>query len=70
MINHTFPFAYFSGYDLLYLVDNVDEEYEYFSNSKSSASGCCLAFAYLFCQFHPGVAYNTKKLLKLLMNLF
>ena len=50
MINHTFPFAYFSGYDLLYLVDNVDEEYEYFSNSKSSASGCCLAFAQRFCQ--------------------
>ena len=70
MINHTFPFAYFSGYVLLYLVDNVDEEYEYFSNSKSSASGCCLAFAQRFCQFHPGVAYNTKKLLKLLMILF
>ena len=42
-------------YVLLYLVDNVDEEYEYFSNNKSSASGYCLAC----CQFQLGVAYKS-----------
>ena len=30
---------------ILFLDDNVDEECEYFSNSKSLDSGCCLAFA-------------------------
>ena len=30
----------------------MDEESEYFSNSKSSASGCCI------CQFQPGVAHK------------
>ena len=29
---------------------------------KSSASGCCLAFAYFFWQFQPGVAYKKKRL--------
>ena len=38
-------FAYFSEYVLLFLNDNVDEECEQFSNSKSSVSGCCLAFS-------------------------
>ena len=28
--------------------DNVDEESQYFSNSKRSASGCCLAFHSVF----------------------
>ena len=32
-------------YGLLVMDDNVDAECEYFSNNKSSASGCCLAFA-------------------------
>ena len=32
-------------YLLLFLDDSVDEECEQFSNSRSSASGCCLAFA-------------------------
>ena len=35
------------------------EESKSFSNSKSSASGCCLAFAQFFCQFQPGVAYKS-----------
>ena len=30
---------------ILILDDNMDEEFEYFSNSKISSSGCCLAFA-------------------------
>ena len=42
---HNSSFAYFLEYVLLFLYDNVDEEREQFSNSKSSASGCCLAFA-------------------------
>ena len=28
--------------------------------SKSSTSGCSLAFACLFCKFQPGVAYKNK----------
>ena len=45
----------------------MDEECEQFSNSKSSASGCCLAseildilvsICLIFCQFKPGVAYK------------
>ena len=35
----------FLEYELLFLDDNMGEECEEFSNSKSSASGCCLAFA-------------------------
>ena len=37
--------AYFLECILLFLDDKVNEEGEYFSNSKSSASGCCLEFA-------------------------
>ena len=37
--------------DVLFLDDNVDQECESFSNSKISASGCCLAFAYFFANF-------------------
>ena len=37
----------------------MDEESESFSNSKSLAAGCCLAFAWFFCQFQPGVAYKS-----------
>ena len=37
-------FEYFLEYLLLFLDDNLDKEWELFSNSKSSASGCCLAF--------------------------
>ena len=33
---------------LSFLNDNVDEEGEIFSNSQNSASGCCLAFAWVF----------------------
>ena len=32
---------------------------EQFSVSKSSASKCCLAFAYFFPQFQPGVTYKS-----------
>ena len=35
----------FLEYASLLLDDNRDEESEHLSNSKSSASGCCLAFA-------------------------
>ena len=38
-------FVQFLKYLLLFLDGNVDEESEQFSNGKSSASGCCLAFA-------------------------
>ena len=41
-------YAYFLEYVLLLLDDNVDEECQYFSDIKSSASGCCLAFAWFF----------------------
>ena len=34
---------------------NNNKEYDYFSNSKSSA----LRFAWFFCQFQPGVAYKS-----------
>ena len=44
---------------LLFLDDNVDEECEQFSNSKSSASGCCLAFAWFFGQFQPDIGYKS-----------
>ena len=35
----------------MYLDKNVYEECEYFSNSKSSTSGCCLVFAWFFVSF-------------------
>ena len=38
----------------------MDEDCEYFANSKGSASGCCLALSYFFCQFQPGVAYKKR----------
>ena len=44
-------FTPFLEYFLLFLDDNIDERSEYFSNSKSSASGCCLAFARYFANF-------------------
>ena len=40
----TCSFAYFLEY-ALFLDNNTDEECEKFSNSKSSASRSCLAFA-------------------------
>ena len=49
-------FVHVSEYLLLFLDDNVDEESEEFVNSKSSASGCCLAF---FCIFNLGVTYKS-----------
>ena len=52
VINHTTSleqthlfFVRFLEYLLLLLDDNADEESEKFSNSESSASGCCLGFA-------------------------
>ena len=35
----------------IFLEDNVHGKCEYVSNSKSSALGCCLGFAWFFCQF-------------------
>ena len=53
-------FAHFLEYFPLFLDNNVDEESELFSNSKSSVSECCLAFACVFfCQIQPGVAYES-----------
>ena len=49
---------------LLSLDDNVDEEGTWFSNSKSLASACCLAFAWFFCQFQQGVAYKSVAYIK------
>ena len=46
----------------LFLDNNVDEEYEQFSNSKSSASGSSVQFSLAFasfCQLQPGVAYKS-----------
>ena len=42
-------------YVLLFWDDNLDEECKLFSNSKSSASGCCLAFAWFFANFCLGL---------------
>ena len=42
---HTFSSDHFLEYILLFLDDNADEEYEQFSNSESSVSESCLAFA-------------------------
>ena len=44
-------FVHFLGYVPLLLDDNLDEECELLSNSKSSASGCCLAFTCFFASF-------------------
>ena len=50
-------FEHFLEYLILFSDDSVDEESK-ISNSKSSASGCYLAFAWFFYQFQPGVAYK------------
>ena len=42
---HHLPFAQFLEYLPLFLDDNIDEESELFSKTKSSTSGCCLVFA-------------------------
>ena len=44
-------FAYFLEHIVLFLENNADEECEKISNSKSSASRCCLAFAWFFANF-------------------
>ena len=44
-------FAYFFEYLILIFEDNINEQTEEFSKSKSSASGCCLAFAWFFASF-------------------
>ena len=43
--------AYHLEYILLFLEDNIGEECQRFSNSKSSTSRCCLVFASLFANF-------------------
>ena len=60
MINHIISqkqthltfFRHFLEYVLLFLDHHIDEEWEYFSNSKNSASVCCLAFAWFFTNFN------------------
>ena len=52
-------FCTFLEYLLLFLDDNVGVESKQFSNSKSSASGCRLSFAWFFCQFQPDVDYKS-----------
>ena len=47
----TYSFAYFLEYVLLCMENNADGECELNSNSKSSASGCCLEFALFFTNF-------------------
>ena len=44
-------FVHFLEYLLLFLYDTVDEECEQFLKNRSSASGCCLAFACFFANF-------------------
>ena len=44
-------FEHFLECLLLFLDDKVDEESKEFSNSKGSASACCLAFAWFFAKF-------------------
>ena len=67
VINHitslkqTHFFCTFLGYLLLFLNDNLDEESEQLSSSKSSTSGRCSAFACFFCQFQFGAAYVKKR---------
>ena len=41
---HTWFFLHFLEYLLSILDDNMDDESEWFSNSKTSSSGCCLAW--------------------------
>ena len=53
--------AYFQKHVLLRFDDNVDEKYNQFSNSNSSASGCYLAFTYFFANFR--IALHVKVLL-------
>ena len=58
VINHTILlkrthlfFVQFLEYVLLFLDDKEHEESEWFSNSKSSALGCCLALTRFFPNF-------------------
>ena len=44
-------FLHFLEYILLFLDNEVDEESKRCSNSKSSISGCCLAFGWFFAFF-------------------
>ena len=68
-INHTYLFfVHFLEYLPLCLDDNVVEKSDKFSNSKSSASGCSLAFVWFFCQFQPGVTHKLMKVLLIKMS--
>ena len=64
---HTFSSDHFLEYILLFLDDNADEEYEQFSNSESSVSESCLAFACIFADFT--LALLIKALLKRSFNI-
>ena len=54
-------FAYFLEYDLLFPDYSVYGKCEKVPNIKSlqKAIGCCLANAWFFYQFQPGVAYKS-----------
>ena len=58
---HICFFAYFLEYVPLFLENNMDKDCEKFSNSKSSGSGCCWAFAWIFAKFR--LAFIIKPLL-------
>ena len=62
-------FVQFLQYLLLFLDDKLDEETEKFTSSKISASGCYLAFAWIFCQFQPCVAYKSVIIQKMIRDI-
>ena len=55
--------GYFLECALLFLDDNVDQECEQFSSSKTSVSGLAsqglLSICLIFCQVQPGLAYKS-----------
>ena len=59
-------FIHFVECLLLFLGNNLDKESEQFSNIKSSASGCCLAFAWFFANLSQSLLIKkTCKLIQL-----
>ena len=67
---HVCSFVYLLEHVLSNLNDNVDEECEYFSNSKSSASGCCLVFAWFFANFSLALLMKVLLIKKASIGLF
>ena len=52
-------FAHILKYLLSSFDDNVDEEPHIFFIANVQPQECCLAFAQFFCQFQPGIAYQS-----------